>query len=51
MLFTQIQINSQSHGSMICHPELKLKEIKAESESYFRSEWGMLSDVAMWEQH
>lgn len=51
MLFTKIQINAQSHGGMICHSELKLKEIKAESESYFRSEWGMQSDGAMWKQH
>jgi len=29
---------------MICHPELKLKEIKAESESYFGSEWVMRRD-------
>lgn len=51
MLFTKIQINAQSHGGMICHPELKLKEIKAESESYFGSEWVMRRDGAMWEQH
>lgn len=42
MLFTKIQINAQSHVGMICHLELKLKEIKAEAESYFRSKWGML---------
>lgn len=42
MLFTKLQINAQSHGGRICHLELKLREIKAESESYFRSKWGML---------
>lgn len=51
MLFTKIQINAQSHGGTVCHPELKLKEIKAESESYFRSEWGRPCDGAMGEQH
>lgn len=51
MLFTKIRINAQSHGDMICHPELKLKEIKAESESYFGCEWVMLRNGAMWEQH
>lgn len=51
MLFTKIQINAQSHGGTICHPELKLREIKAESESYFSPEWGMRSDGAVREQH